>query len=362
VAMQPLRAITMGGGGEEDRYTYVLASLLQDEMVARAFASSLLALTPSAGMVVDVQQGVEAGRVDLRFSAGNVHAIVEVKVAADLHGQQIGAYARDVARHPGGRLYVLTPSTRLASIVALARSTVTTLESPASDVIVEGISWQAVADFMMRMEEAGADLSPAQRVYFKDFADLILAAIEGDRRPFVTDEIEMIKEGSIADYSERLEMVLVEVLTRVRAAFPGNSNRLPTGGRGFLGAGISLGEYSAWFGILGAAWRENGGTPFWIQTRPRLPGWDGFAAARDLPKSTARRGIQETVIPVSLAQTDRLLDDVVTTVTANAMMILAALPDAYRAAGAPALVIEDESLTAEGLSEGELTPPSVDSQ
>ena len=93
MAMQPLRAITMGGGGEEDRYTYVLASLLQDEMVARAFASSLLALTPSAGMVVDVQQGVEAGRVDLRFSAGNVHAIVEVKVAADLHGQQIGAYA-----------------------------------------------------------------------------------------------------------------------------------------------------------------------------------------------------------------------------------------------------------------------------
>ena len=335
-AMPPLQAITMGGGGEEDRFTYVLASLLQHERVARAFASGVLGLGvgPSALLVADVQHVVDSGRADLRIMGDGVYTIIEVKIDAWLHGDQIQAYARDVERHGGGRIFVLTPSTTLVGILAEARNQVESLgDEPADSVVVDGVSWQQVADFVKGFVEQDPELPDRWRVYLGDFADLVYAAIEGNRRPFDVDELAIIQSSAIADVTERLEMVLVGALSQLGHTFPlGGPLR---GGQGWVGRGLHVGEYTAWLGITGAAWREYGRTPFYVQTTGRLPTWDRVAEERHLPASLSRRGLSETLVPVSIAGSGRSLDEMTALVVRNATAILAALPDAYRAANAP---------------------------
>jgi hypothetical protein len=344
-----LHAITLGGGGEEDRFTYVLASLLHDERVARAFTSSVLdiQLAASPRVVADIQQVVSDGRVDLRLSGTGFYAVIEVKVAAWLHGDQMPAYARHVAARDGGRLFLLTPSTTLLGMQADAQAQIAAVApDPAASVVVAGISWQRVADFLKRLSDDDSELPGDVRVYLNDFADVVYADIEGDRRPFTTEEARTIQTASIADYTERLEIVLIDALRLLRLAFPGSSNKMGVG-VGYLGAGIKLGGYSAWFGMAGAAWREQGRTPYWIQTLPTAitHHWDALADERGLPLSIARRGRAETLIPALLRNTDRSLDSVTATVVEHATAILTALPDAYRAAGMtsdPGLVPVDE--------------------
>jgi hypothetical protein len=205
--------------------------------------------------------------------------------------------------------------------------------APAASLVVTGISWQRVADFLKALPEDDQELPPDVRVYLRDFAYVVYADIEGDRRPFTDEETRTIQTTSIADYTERLEIVLVDALQQLRLAFPGSSNRIGAA-PGYMGGGIKLGGYSAWFGLVGAAWREQGRTPYWIQTPSAITQhWNALADERGLSRSTARRGRTETLIPVLLRDTDRALDSVTATVVERATAILTALPDAYRAAG-----------------------------
>ena len=336
MAMPPLQAISMGGGGEEDRFTYVLASLLQHERVARAFASRVLGLGvgASALLVADVQHVVESGRTDLRITGEGVYTIIEVKIDAWLHGDQIPAYARDAQRHAGGRIFVLAPSTTLGGILADARNQVEALgDASGASVVVDGVSWQQVADFMKGLVEQDRELPERWRVYLDDFADLVYAVIEGNRRPFDEDELATIQSSAIADVTERLEMVLIDALSELGRNFPlGAPLR---GGRGWLERVLHVGEYTAWLGMIGAAWRENGRTPFYVQCTEPLRSWDGLAEEHHLPASVARRGKSETLIPVSIAGSGGSLRQMTELVVRNATAIFAVLPDAYRAAHAP---------------------------
>lgn len=335
--MPPLQAISMGGGGQEDRHTYVLASLLQHERVARGFATRVLGLEVNANavLVADIQHIVESGRADLRLSGEGVYAIVEVKVDAWLHGEQMRAYAIDVARHAGGRLFVLTPSTTLLGIRAEARAQVAALsEDPAASVVVDGISWQQVADFLHGMVAQDPDLPDHLRVYLEDFASLVYTAIEGDRRPFDDAELEAIRSARIGDITERLEMVLFDALNELSHTFPFTKGHF-IGGRGFLGRNLRIGEYQAWVGMVGAAWREQGRTPFYVQSLGLLRTWDRIAEERRLPHAVARRGIVETLVPIEFDTGDGSLEALTANVVRAATPILHALPDAYRAGMAP---------------------------
>jgi hypothetical protein len=337
MAMPPLHAITLGGGGEEDRFTYVLASLLQHERVARAFTSNVLGIqvAPSSPVVADIQQVVGDGRVDLRLSGTGFYAIIEVKLTAWLHGDQIPVYARHLAPRDGGRLFLLAPSATLLGMQADAQAQVAALApAPEASVVVAGLTWQSVADFLRHLPEHDPELPSDLRVYLRDFASVVYADIEGDRRPFTDEEAKTIQTAYIADYTERLEIVLVDVLKQLRLAFPGSSNKIGAA-LGFLGGTIKVGGYWAWFGMPAAAWREQGRTPYWIQTLPSAitQHWEALAHERGLPLSIARRGRAETLIPVLLRDRDRSLDSVTATVVERATAILTALPDAYRAAG-----------------------------
>jgi hypothetical protein len=68
------------------------------------------------------------------------------------------------------------------------------------------------------------------------------------------------------------------------------------------------GECQAWVGMAGAAWREQGRTPFYVQSLGLLRTWDRIAEERRLPLSVARRGIVETLIPIELDVTDGSLE------------------------------------------------------
>jgi hypothetical protein len=335
--LTPLHAITVGGGGEEDRFTYLLASLLQHDRVARAFTARVLGIqpAPSVPVVVDVQQGILDGRVDLQLSGTGFYAIIEVKLTAWLHGDQIPVYARHLAPRDGGRLFLLAPSTTLLGMLADAQAQVAALApAPEASVVVAGLTWQRVADFLRSLPADDPDLPQDLRVYLRDFAAMVYADVEGDRRPFTDEEARTIQTASIADYTERLEIVLADAFRQLRVAFPGATQKALDGGQGFLGAKLKVGQYLPWFGMVGAASREHGQTPYWIQVVPPITKhWDALADERDLPHGVSRRRRAETLIPVLLRDTDRSLDAVTATVVERATAILTAIPDACRAAG-----------------------------
>lgn len=335
--MAPLRAIALGGGGTEDRFTHVLCSLLQHKSVSRAFASRLLGLTPGPDMVATAQQGVEGGRADLQLAGGGVFAIIEVKVGADLHEPQMQVYAKEAVQHPGGCLFVLTASGALRGILDRARDQVAGLApDPASEIAVGGISWHQVAELFSELKDnTAADLEGRTRVYLEDFAGLIEQMIEHGGRPFLAEEIETIRTGLVADYSERLETVLEDVLGLLRKEFaPSGRQRALVGGRGFLGSYVAVEGFDAWFGIVGGAWREQGATPYWIQPKPvLLPTWDRLAITLGLPTAKCRNGLVETLIPVAFPQSGQTLAEIAEGVADRAAVILRAMPEAYRLAG-----------------------------
>jgi hypothetical protein len=89
MAIGPLEAITLGGGGTENRFTFVLHALLQDATVASEFVS-MLGLLPNAQIRATIERGIDGGRVDLQLEGGGLFAIIEVKV---------GAVTTDPVRH-----------------------------------------------------------------------------------------------------------------------------------------------------------------------------------------------------------------------------------------------------------------------
>jgi hypothetical protein len=303
---QPLQALTVGGGGQEDRFTHGLAALLRDRATAAAFLSRRCGVEVPEGTTIEVvtQLGVGRGRADLILRTAGAYVLLEMKAGADLHGAQMSAYARHVAAELGGRLFLVAPA---GDLERLAEEAERELRSQADlvDMHLGRISWLEVEQFCK--DEAATAADPRLRFYLADFAELIHSRLETVPEPFTPEQITLLRLQDLPGIAERIDWLIARI-----AGLVASSKRIKTNssaGQGFSGWWLQEGGHQIWLGTMTAAWRRWGLTPIWLLYQGRvLHEWNPRARACGWPAKRTREGNIETLVPILVDEPGDLTD------------------------------------------------------
>lgn len=276
-------ALTIGSRQGENVATAALVHLLArspaSAEAATAHFSDASGVRLPAGVSFTSQVGrAGAGVADAVAidAAGTEQMILEAKIGAGFHGEQLAAYVRRLVEAEPGLLMILTPERRSDTlwqyaVEQLSAAIVGPRQAMISGVIVGVTGWESLLDAIGATFQA----DPLGRAEFDQLRGLFDYLSAGVVLPVDTDDVTSERGRIISSINQIAERVVESIASTSDELVQAS---IRSKGGGFFGAGASLrlAGVLTWFGVWLPHWAQTADTPYWLQFK----GWDGTRGPR----------------------------------------------------------------------------------
>lgn len=292
---------------EEDRLTEFLLHLLQSPEVRRAFVEGLADVRLSdatlASLQVRAQVPVPGGRPDLTLTGGSTYILVEAKVGAWLHEDQLVPYAKALLdwrlAHPDGTLalVLLAPARSGRGLSEAAHTMLESLGFPRDALHL--VTWEDVAR-LCRTLAPGAT-PPRLQVHLEDFAGLIEHRLDASPRALTQEEVGLLADPTVGTALVQVRYLADEAVKGLERALGPTLQVTAASGGSYLGYTLRWQGRWWWFGLWLNAWAKTGTSPLVLQ----LPGlhleaFEALTGATASPRAQASPDGNGLVLPLPL--------------------------------------------------------------